>query len=250
MIAAFSLVVLSAKPSPAQDLFELEVFDYDGVAPGGYEMEIHANALSRGSRSADSTAANHRPGHLSVELTRGWSERFETALFVQTAPFGPSGSTWFAGGHVRTKIRLGEIPSIPLRLAMSAEYGFNRPMFDRELQTFELRSIVDYENGRLSLVFNPSLEMVTRGSDDGLEPVFDLSAHAAWQLVRRLAVTGDYFSAAADTRHLAPEVSAHHLVLAGVSLDVGSMWELNASAGHCITSSEPWLLKSIIGFRF
>jgi hypothetical protein len=188
---------------------------------------------------------------MSVEVTRGWTSRFETALFVQTAPFGSSGSTHFAGGHLRTKVRFGALSAFPLRAAISAEYAFNRAVFDEDLQTLEIRPILDFLKGRLSLIANPSLEFVTRGPDDeGLQPVLDLSARAAWRLVERVSITADYFSAAATTRHLQPEPSAHHLVFAGVDLDVGSGWEIGLSAGHCVTTNEPWLVKSILGYAF
>jgi hypothetical protein len=100
-------------------------------------------------------------------------------------------------------------------------------------------------------VANPSLELVTRGIDDhGLEPVFDISARAAWQIGERVALGADYFSAGATTRHLQPEPGAHHLIFGGLDLGIGSGWELNIGAGHCVTSSEPWVMKSILGYRF
>lgn len=248
-MCAGGLVTLTTSSATAQDLFELEVFGYDGVAPGAYEFELHANALSRDSVAPTSIAAKHRPAHISAELTRGWTRRLETALFVQTAPFGSSGSTRFAGGHVRTKLRLGELSSIPLRFAASAEYAFNRAVFSGELQTLEFRSIVDYARGRLTLVVNPSLELVIRGGD-GLEPVFDISARGEWQLTPRVAIATDYFSAAATVRHLTPEVDAHHLIFGGAAFEIASAWELGLSLGHCVTSSEAWVMKSIVGFRF
>jgi hypothetical protein len=241
---------LNASAASAQDLFELEVFEYDGVAPGDYEVELHANVMSRGTVVPTSVAANHRPAHISAELTRGWGERVETALFVQTAPFGSRGSARFAGGHVRAKIRFGQLPAVPVRVGMSAEYAFNRAVFNGELQTLEFRSILDLVRGRLTVVLNPAVELVMRGSDEGLAPVFDISARGEWRLTERLAMTTDYFSAAATTRHLLPESGAHHLLFGGVGVDIGSAWELGLSLGHCVTSSEPWLVKSVIGYRF
>ncbi len=104
--------------------------------------------------------------------------------------------------------------------------------------------------GRLSLVLNPSLELVTHGSEEGLEPVFDVSAQAGWQLVQRVGLTVDYFSAAATTRHLQPEPDAHHLLFGGLDLDIGSGGELSLSAGHCVTRHEPWVMRTVIGFAF
>jgi hypothetical protein len=245
---AFALTTGSAA---AQDLFELEVFEYESTPYGDYEVAFHTNGISRGSNGPGSANANHRPIHMSVEVTRGWTSRFETAIFIQTAPFGSTGSARFAGGHLRSKLRLGEFSAIPLRMAVSAEYTFNRAVFDHELQTLEIRPILDYATGRFSLVANPSLELVTRGLDgEGLAPVLDLSARAAWQLGERVKLTTDYFSAAATTRHLQPEPSAHHLIFAGVDIDVGARWELGLSAGHCITRNEPWVVKSVIGYGF
>jgi hypothetical protein len=245
-----ALALLAASEASAQDLFELEVFRYDSTPAGGYEIEFHTNAMSKGSIAPNMASANHRPVHMSIEVTRGWTEQLETALFVQTAPFGSNGSARFAGGHLRAKYRFGETPRIPLGVAVSAEYTFNRSAFDTELQTMEIRPILDYRQGRLWLVANPSLELVTQGGDEGLQPTFDLSAGAGWQLVPRLAVTADFFSSSATTRHLAPELDAHHLVYAGLNLDVRSRWELSIGLGHCFTSHEPWLVKSIVGYRF
>jgi hypothetical protein len=250
LVASCCVFVLTAVSASAQDLFELEVFDYQTAAPGGYDVALHTNVMSRGGVIPDSILGDHRPTHVSVEVARGWTERVETAVFIQTAPFGSSGSARFAGGHVRSKVRLGAFQALPLRVAIGAEYTFNRAAFDHELQTLEVRPIVDYSRGRLSLVVNPSLELVTHGSDEGLEPVFDVSAAAEWQLVERVGLAVEYFSAAATTRHLQPETGAHHLLFGGVNLDIATGWEFSLSAGHCVTRHEPWLVRSVIGFAF
>jgi len=249
-VLVIAAVTLAAADASAQDLFELEVFRYESTPGGRYDVEFHTNAMSRGAITPASVAANHRPVHVSVEVTRGWTDRFETAIFLQTAPFGSNGSARFAGGHLRTKYGFGEISRLPVGVAVSAEYTFNRSAFDRELQTLEVRPILDYRQGRLWLVANPSFEMVTRGSDEGLEPTFDLSAGAGWRVAQRVAVTTDYFSRSAITRHLTPELDAHHLVFGGVDVDLNTRWELSLGLGHCFTSREPWLMKSIIGYRF
>jgi len=248
-VATFCCVgTLTTADATAQDLFELEVFEADLTLPGTFDVDLHTNVMSRGGVSLPSTAGKHRPAHVSLEVARGWTDRFETGVFVQTAPFASAGSPRLAGGHVRGKFRIGEL--FDLRLAIGAEYAFNGAAFSGEFQTFEVRQIVDFTRGRLSLIANPSVEIVTHGSEEGLEPVFDVSAKAAWQLSPRVALVADYFSAEATTRHLQPETSAHHLVFAGLDLDVGSGWELAVSVGHCVTSREPWVMKSVIGYGF
>jgi hypothetical protein len=120
-------LVVQATGASAQDLFELEVFRYETTPRGDYDVELHSNAMTRGSVLPLSAKANHRPVHLSVEVARGWTDRFETALFVQTAPFASSGGARLAGGHLRSKVRLGALPRVPLHAALSAEYTFNLP---------------------------------------------------------------------------------------------------------------------------
>jgi hypothetical protein len=40
----------------SQDMFELEVFEYESVPPGGYQIELHTNGLTRGPAAAVSPA--------------------------------------------------------------------------------------------------------------------------------------------------------------------------------------------------
>jgi hypothetical protein len=40
------------------------------------------------------------------------------------------------------------------------------------------------------------------------------------------------------------------LLFAGLTLDLGPQWEMSLGVGHCFTSHEPWLMKSVIGYRF
>lgn len=244
------VAVLWCAQARAQDLFELEVFRYETAAPGEYAVAFHTNLVSRGGVAPESRTRNHRPLHTSIEVTRGWTSRWETALFLQAAPFGASGSARFAGGHVRTKLEVAEGAAVPIRFAVSAEYAFNAAAFDGELQTLEVKPILDFERGRLSLVANPSVEFITRGEGEGTAPVFDVSAAAAWQLAPRLALTADYFSAAGTTRHLQPELDAHHIVFGGVDVELNRSLQLILSAGHCVTGREPWMLKSIVALSF
>jgi hypothetical protein len=245
-----SAALLTSGGASAQDLFELEVFEAATTPPGGYEIEFHANVLSRGSAMPDSAAANHRPAHLSVEVSRGWTNWLETAVFVQAAPFASPGSARLGGGHLRGKVRLGALRNVPLHMALSAEYTFTRAAFDDDVQALEIRPIVDFERGRLRLVANPSLELVARGSEEAWTPVVDISARAAWRISERVALTTDYFSAPATTLHFRSGLVPHHLLFAGFDLDTASPWALGVSAGHCVTGREPWLVKTVVGYRF
>ena len=123
------MVLLENTAAAAQDLFELEVFEAELTAPGTFALDLHTNVMTRGGAKLPPNNGSHRPAHLSVEVTRGWTGRIETAALIQSAPFASA-------------------------------------------------------------------------------------------------------------------------VFAGAGLDLGSGWDLTLSAGHCVTSREPWLMKSVIGYRF
>jgi hypothetical protein len=250
-MAALAAVAIGAPArASAQDLFELEVFEFETTAPGTYAVGLHTNGVPQPDRRLETPASAHHPVHVSVEVTRGWTERLDTALFVQTAPLGPSQSRWFAGGHLRTKVRFVDGPELPFRLAVSAEYGFNRSPFDDELQTVELTPILDRRIGRLALIANPSVEFVTGGDAQGIEPTFDLAARAAWSVSPSLSLAVDYFSRPGTTRHLDLDEQAHHLIFSTMELTLQEGWTISFGAGHCVTSSEPWIVRSVVGFRF
>ena len=247
VVAGFATALPPAASS--QDLFELEVFEFPTTPPGTYVIGFHTNGVPQSAGQPDPIGATHHPVHLSVEMTRGWTERVETAVFVQTAPFGPSPSTWFAGGHVRGKIQLLDQEALPFRLAFSAEYGFNRASFDDELQTLELTPILDRRLGRLALIVNPSVEFVTGGSTPSIEPTFDLSARVGWSLGPSASVSVDYFSRPGTTRHLDVDSPAHHLIFPAIDVGLSDRWSISIGAGHCVTSSEPWVVRSVLGLR-
>lgn len=248
LLACVGVTVLAPTPASAQDLFELEVFKFETAATGAYEAAVHTNGL-RGP-VLSSGASTHRPLHLSLEVARGWSKRVETAVFVQTAPFGGSNVAAFAGGHVRSKVRLTEGASLPFRVALGAEYTFNRPAFDDALQTIEIKPIFDRADGRLSLILNPAVEVVTKGSYGRSRSAFDVAARVGWTLTPAVAVYADYFSRPGDTRHLEPQDEAHHLIFPGLDLAMPGDWNLSLAAGHCATGDEPWVIRSVLGFGF
>ncbi len=121
VVSCYGPILTSAS---AQDLFELEVFPYDTTPTGDYDVEFHVNAMSAGTTRAWPSIADHRPVHLSVEVARGWTDIFETAVFIQTAPFASSGGARIAGGHLRSKVSLGELRDTPLRVGVSAGVHF------------------------------------------------------------------------------------------------------------------------------
>jgi long-subunit fatty acid transport protein len=94
------------------------------------------------------------------------------------------------------------------------------------------------------------VEFVTGGEAQGIEPTFDLSARAAWSVASSASLAVEYFSRPGTTRHLDLDAEAHHLIFPTVELTLQDGWTISLGAGHCVTRSEPWIVRSVVGFRF
>ena len=70
----------------AQDLFEIQVYPYDTVEPGRTMLEFHMNFIPSGtSETADGLYANNHQFHVTLELTHGWTPKFETGFYLESA---------------------------------------------------------------------------------------------------------------------------------------------------------------------
>jgi hypothetical protein len=84
--ALAALVFVAGSPLAAQDPFEIQVYLYQTVPKGFWNLETHLNHVARGERSAAGTVApSHNQTHLTFELTRGITDYFELAGYLVTA---------------------------------------------------------------------------------------------------------------------------------------------------------------------
>jgi hypothetical protein len=74
------VVIAASSHASAQDLFELEVFEFETTAPGTYAVGLHANGVPQPDRRPETPAATHHPVHMSMEVTRGWTDGWTISL--------------------------------------------------------------------------------------------------------------------------------------------------------------------------
>jgi hypothetical protein len=227
------------------------VLSFETLAPAQTELAIQANTLPGGSATFGlGPQGAHYPFHLSTEITHGWTENFETAVFLETAPGVPGFASKFAGGHIRPQFRLPQSALLPFQIAVSVEYAFSRPEFDLEHQTIELIPILERHKGRLQLIANPVLSISVKGSETGSGRSFDFAGKAAWEAVSTVSTGVEYYKTG-PVDHFETSATQHQFVLPTLDLEVSPDWSLNVSAGHCVLDArEPWVFKSIIGYRF
>jgi len=252
---AAALVICAAVPAgraSAQDLFEIQVYPYETVAPGQTMMEFHTNFIPSGTHtSADGTYPNDHQFHETLEITHGWTHYFETGFYIETAPYVPGEGFKFVGWHIRPRFRFPEWESFPFKVSLSLEYAFNQPGFDPNQQTLEIRPIFERESGRLYLSINPDFSVATKGPDAGSAPAFEPDVKAGWNFTPQIMAGLEYYAETGPVKHFDPLSDQHHILFPAIDLNVSPDWELNFGIGRGLTdTSEHWIVKGIVGYRF
>lgn len=254
LISTFVAVALlsRAAPAAAQDLFEIQVYPYDTVEPGHTMLEFHTNFIPSGTKNTeDGLYANDRQFHETIEITHGFTSFFEVGFYLETAPYVPDVGAKFTGWHIRPRFRLPEWENFPFKVSVSFEYAFNRAGFDPNDQTLEMRPIFERQDGRLYLSINPDLSVATKGPDAGSSPAFEPNAKIGWDVTKKVAAGFEYYAETGPVKHFDRLSEQHHILLPAVDLNVSPDWELNFGVGRGLTNtSEHWILKAIIGYRF
>jgi len=254
ILAAISVVWI-ATPAPragAQDLFEIQVYPYETVEPGKTMVEMHTNFFPKGTTAEvpGEFAMNHQV-HTTLEVTHGFTKYFECAGYIVTAAHVPGHGGQFAGWRIRPRFRLPETPNLFFNVSLSFEVGFNQPEFEANTRTLEIRPILEHEEGRLYLSINPDLSKALKGPDSGEGLEFEPGVKFAWNVTPIVAAGVEYYGATGSITHFLPRDEQRHMVFPTIDLEVSPDWELNFAVGRGLTgSSEHWIFKSIVGYRF
>ncbi|MBI3490913.1 MAG: hypothetical protein HY047_03850 [Acidobacteria bacterium] len=253
-ILAAALLVWSAAPARAhaQDVFEIQVYPYDTMEPGRTMFEFHTNFVPSGTKGIDTGGVygNHHQFHETLEITHGWTKRFETGFYLETA-YVPDVGYKFTGFHIRPRFSVPEAESFPFKFSLSLEYAWNQEGFDPNSQTLEIRPILAREQGRLYLSINPDMSLAVKGPDAGTAPSFEPIGKAGWNFTMQVQAGVEYYSETGTIKHFDPLSDQHHILFGAADLDVSPDWEINFGVGHGLTgTSEQWIVKGIIGYRF
>src|SRR5206468_1414221 len=182
-LTVLCLVAGAAASSPAQDLFEIQVYPYETVAPGRTMVELHNNFFPSGTKDAlPGEFAQHHQAHTTLEVTHGFTQYFECAGYLVTASHVPGHGAEYAGARIRPRFRLPETPSLFFNISVSFELGFNQREFEANTRTLEIRPILEHQEGRLYLSINPDLSKALKGPDQHEAPEFEPGVKVAWNV--------------------------------------------------------------------
>ncbi|MBV8895702.1 MAG: hypothetical protein JO051_04255 [Acidobacteriaceae bacterium] len=236
----------------AQGNYEIQVYGSDTVPAGKTMVELHSNFTVSGSKSTvDGTYPTIHQEHETVEITQGWNNWFETGFYIFTS-IGPGGQGYkWVGDHIRPRVRVPDIWRWPVGVSVSTEIGYQRPIFSKDIWTWEIRPIVDKQSGPWYLAFNPALERSWHGPSvpGGVE--FSPAAKLSYQFNKVLAGGFEYYGSTGPITGFAPFAEQQQQIFPTVDLDFGPAWEFNFGVGVGFTGSTDHLIvKMILGRRF
>ncbi|HZS06789.1 MAG TPA: hypothetical protein VFD58_18280 [Blastocatellia bacterium] len=251
LLLASIILILTAGAARAQDAFEIQVYEYETVPKGMWNLETHINYVGRGTKTFEGPVApTNNQGHLTFELTRGITDQFEMAGYLVLA-YRPGGGFECVGWRLRPRVSLPKSWRLPVDISLSGEIGFPRKVYEENSVTFELRPIIEKKLGRLQLDFNPVVARALRGpgTKEGWE--FEPGVRFGWEATKKLDLSLEYYGATGPLGDPLPSDEQVHQFYPGWDLKLSENIVWNFGIGVGVTPAGNRLVyKSRIGILF
>jgi len=155
------------------------------------------------------------------------------------------------GTHIRPRISIPDKYHLPVGLSLSTEFGYQRPNFDPDTWTWEIRPIIDKQIGKLYLAFNPTFEKSFRGPNKDAGYEFSPNVKFAYDVHKKVAVGLEYYGAYGPAFSWDKPRDTEQMFLPAIDVDFGKNWEFNFGVGVGVTqATDHLLIKAILGYRF
>ena len=248
LLAAFLSLAIS---SHAQDNYEIQVYNYETVAPRTTMVEIHSNFTVDGSKTVqDGMLPTNHAEHETLEITQGINDWAEVGFYVFTSIQPNEGWQW-VGDHIRPRVRVPEKWHWPVGVSVSNEIGYQRAAFSPDTWTWEIRPIIDKKIGRWYLDFNPTLDRSFHGPSVNKGVEFSPNAKVSYDFTKKIAGGLEYYAAYGSLAGFDPARDQQQQFFPSIDVDFGPQWEFNFGVGVGTTrSTDHLIVKCIIGRRF
>ena len=245
-------LLLAASGLRAQDAFEIQVYEYETVPRGMWNLETHLNYIGRGTKAFEGPVApTNNQLHMTYELTRGVTKYFELAGYLVLARRPGGGPMEFAGWRVRPRFRLPESWRLPVKVSLSGEVGFPRKVYEENSATLEIRPILERSIGKLQLDFNPTLGRALRGPGRGEGWDFEPGARIAYALTKHFEPSLEYYGATGPLFDPLPRREQAHIFFPGGDIQISEQIVWNIGIGVAATSAgNRFVYKTRLGILF
>jgi hypothetical protein len=244
-------LLVCAGSAVAQDNYEIQVYGSELVPRGATMVELHSNFTASGRKEVeDGVNATNHAVHETLEITHGFSEWFETGVYLFTS--ARSGEGWdIVGSHVRPRFAVPARYHWPVGVSISNEIGYAKPEFSSATWSWEIRPIIDQTIRKWYWSFNPALEKAFNGPPDNRKYEFAPNAVVTYDVTKKVNLGLEYYGGFGPLSDLQPWKAGAQQLFPAINYDFGPDWEFNAGVGFGLTdSAEPLIFKMILGRRF
>ena len=235
--------------STAQNNYEIQVYGSETQTPLTTMFESHSNVTVMGFRQdQNGVIADDLAWHETIEVTQGITPWFEIGAYLfMSANKGQYGLT-YVGDHIRPRFRAPLSWHWPIGVSLSVEAGYQKPRYNADKWTLEIRPIIDKEYKWFYVSFNPVLDYALVGPDQSVGLQFSPAAKVKFQVCKKVAVGLEYYGGVGAIKAPdAPRQQFHQLGPA-MDLDVSSDYEINFGYMFGLTSAtERGIVKLILG---
>ena len=142
LLGAAVALLCGSNPLYAQDNYEIQVYGSALVPVGATLVEVHSNFTTEGRRAIeDGVSPTNHALHETLEITHGFSDWFETAIYTFTSAHSGGGWEW-VGNHVRPRLAVPARLGWPVGVSLSQEIGYQRRKFSEDTWSWEDRKSV------------------------------------------------------------------------------------------------------------
>jgi len=248
-LAVGAALAVAAPAARAIDPFEIQVYDGSINAPGVAGIELHANTVVSGRRTAaPPELPPHHQSHFTFEPALGLTPWWEVGAYLQTSLQG-DGDYRFAGVKLRSKFMWPSPPSDRLRVGVNVEISRLPEAYDASRWGAEMRPIIGWTSARgtIALAFNPILDVSLGGPDR--TPAFEPALSAAYVIRDLLSVGIEYYADLGPIDGWLPIEEQQHYLFEVVNVLAWKGVEINLGVGEGLTAaSNDLVAKTILGF--
>jgi hypothetical protein len=243
------VVALGGGVSRAQDPYEIQVYTPEVNAAHHFGIELHSNFVVGGHfESTPPELPSQHVLHETLEPSFGITRWWEVGAYLQGA-LRPDGRIDYAGVKLRTKVRFPIRDTFPIQLAVNVEVSWLPEAYEAAVWGTELRPVIEWRTGRLTVDFNPILGFEWTGTHAGV-PHFEPALSVRYRVYDLFSLGLEYYGATGPLTNVDAPAAQVHYLFETVNLVAWRRWELQIGIGAGLTpASNALVAKSIIGYE-
>jgi hypothetical protein len=223
---------------------EIQVYNAEIAAPGVFNLTWHNNYTPDGRGSAaypGGIVPNHTLNGV-PEWAYGVTDWFEAGIYLPLYSISGTGAWTYDGFKLRTLFVKPNAAEQRFFYGVNFEFSWNRPQWNQNRNTQEIRPIIGWHLGSYDLIINPILDNSYKGFS---RLDFAPATRLAYNFNKRWAVAAEEYDDFGPLRGFDPAAQQQHQLF-GVFDYLGKPWSIEGGVGVGLTSASDRLVIKLI----